>query len=58
MIEEAKVVMYNVEQNVNKVEENVYQVEENVAVHRNINYPVLENLSVDEALAFFIFMTL
>ena len=38
---------------IDNVEENVNEVEENVVGQGNINYEVLQNLSVDEALAFF-----
>ena len=43
-----------VEGNVNEVEGNVNEVEEgNVVGQENINFQALQNLSVDEALAFF-----
>ena len=42
-----------VEGNVNEVEGNVNEVEGNVVGQGNINYEDLQNLSVDEALAFF-----
>ena len=42
-----------VEGNVNEVEGNVNEVEGNVFVQENINFQALQNLSVDEALAFF-----
>ena len=38
---------------IDNVEENVNEVEENVVGHGNINYEALQNLSVDQALAFF-----
>ena len=38
---------------IDNVEENVNEVEENVVGHGNINFDALQNLSVDEALAFF-----
>ena len=47
----------NMEEEVNdvidNVEENVNEVEENVVGQENINYEALQNLSVDQALAFF-----
>ena len=47
----------NMDEEVNNVigniEENVNEVEENVVGQENINYEALQNLSVDEALAFF-----
>ena len=41
------------EEVVDNIEENVNEVEGNVVDHQNINYQVLENLSVSKALAFF-----
>ena len=38
---------------IDNVEENVNEVEENVVGQENINYEALQNLSVDQALAFF-----
>jgi hypothetical protein len=42
-----------VEGNVNEVEGNINEVVGNVVGQGNINYEALQNLSVDEALAFF-----
>ena len=38
---------------IDNIEENVNEVEENVVGQENINYEALQNLSVDQALAFF-----
>ena len=38
---------------IDNIEENVNEVEGNVVGQENINYEALQNLSVDEALAFF-----
>ena len=46
-------VIDNIVENVNEVEGNVNEVEGNVIGQGNINYEALQNLSVDEALAFF-----
>ena len=62
MNEEVNDVMVNIEENVNEVEENdvmvnieenVNEVEVNVVGQDNINYEALQNLSVEEKLAFF-----
>ena len=38
---------------IDNIEENVNEVEGNVVGQENINFQALQNLSVDEALAFF-----
>ena len=49
--------VYDINEEVNEVidnvEENVNEVEGNVDGQENINYEALQNLSVDQALAFF-----
>ena len=49
--------VYDINEEVNEVidnvEENVNEVEGNVVGQGHINYEALQNLSVDEALAFF-----
>ena len=53
VIENVEENVNEVEGNVNEVEGNVNEVEENIVGQGNIDYESLQNLSVNEALAFF-----